>query len=209
VAIRVFLADDHAIVRDGLRAVLAAETGMEVVGEEPDGQSALEAILRLQPDVAVLDVQMPRLTGIEVAQKLAGQSRTQVVLLSMHKAASFVQAALHAGASGYLVKEDAARELTSAIRAVVRGDTYLSPRVAGGVVAALRGRDKHHLTVREVDVLRLLAEGLTSKEIGTRLGMSPKTVEGHRAAIMVKLDIHSVAGLVKYAVKHQLTGLDE
>lgn len=209
--IRVFLADDHAIVRDGLRAVLAAEKDLEIVGEEPDGERALAAIERLQPDVAVLDVQMPNLSGIEVAQKLAGQAKTLVVLLSMHKAASFVQAALQAGAAGYLVKEDAARELTEAIRAVVRGDTYLSPRVAGAVVSALRPRPAHepHLTPRESDVVRLLSEGLTSKEIAARLGMAPKTVEGHRAAIMEKLDIHSVAGLVKYALRHNLTRLDE
>jgi DNA-binding NarL/FixJ family response regulator len=210
-AIRVFLADDHAIVRDGLRAVLSAEKDLEVVGEEPDGARALAAIERLAPDVAVLDVEMPGLSGIEVAEKLNGQAKTLVILLSMHKAPSFVQAALKAGAAGYLVKEDAARELTAAIRAAVRGDTYLSPRIAGAAVAALRSRSgkEPHLTPRESDVVRLLCEGLTSKEIGARLGMAPKTVEGHRAAIMEKLDIHSVAGLVKYALRHDLTRLDE
>src|SRR5207302_1055340 len=136
--IRVLLADDHGIVRDGLRAVLATESGVEVVGEEADGEAALAAIEKLQPDVAVLDVQMPKLTGIEVARKLAAQARTSVVLLSMHKEDSFVQAALLAGASGYVVKEDAARDLTAAIRAVARGDTYLSPRIAGTVISALR-----------------------------------------------------------------------
>jgi len=207
--IRVFLADDHAIVRDGLRAVLASEADLEVVGEEPDGARALAAIERLLPDVAVLDLQMPTLSGIEVAQRLSGQARTLVIVLSMHKAASFVQAALRAGAAGYLVKEDAARELTAAIRAVVRGDTYLSPRVAGGAVSGLRrGGKEPRLTPRETEVLRLLSEGLTSKEIAARLGMAPKTVEGHRAAIMEKLDIHSVAGLVKYALRHHLTELD-
>ena len=209
--IRVLLADDHGIVRDGLRAVLAGEAGLEVIGEESDGEAALEAVLRLKPDVAVLDVQMPKLTGIEVARKLAGQAHTSVVLLSMHKEDSFVQAALLAGASGYVVKEDAARELTSAIRAVARGDTYLSPRIAGSVVGALRRGPQTsapQLTPRERDVVRLLAEGLTSKEIAARLAMAPKTVDGHRSAIMEKLGIHSVAGLVKYALKNHLASLD-
>ena len=209
--IRVLLADDHGIVRDGLRAVLAGEAGLEVIGEESDGEAALEAVLRLKPDVAVLDVQMPKLTGIEVARKLAGQAHTSVVLLSMHKEDSFVQAALLAGASGYVVKEDAARELTSAIRAVARGDTYLSPRIAGSVVGALRKGPQTsapQLTPRERDVVRLLAEGLTSKEIAARLAMAPKTVDGHRSAIMEKLGIHSVAGLVKYALKNHLASLD-
>ena len=209
--LRVVLADDPGIVRDGLRAVLAGEAGLEVIGEESDGEAALEAVLRLKPDVAVLDVQMPKLTGIEVARKLAGQAHTSVVLLSMHKEDSFVQAALLAGASGYVVKEDAARELTSAIRAVARGDTYLSPRIAGSVVGALRRGPQTsapQLTPRERDVVRLLAEGLTSKEIAARLAMAPKTVDGHRSAIMEKLGIHSVAGLVKYALKNHLASLD-
>jgi len=209
--IKVLLADDHGIVRDGLRAVLSSEGGFQVIAEESDGEKALASIERLQPDVAVLDVQMPGLTGIEVARKLAGQTRTSVILLSMHKDESFVQAALLAGASGYVVKEDAARELTDAIRAVARGDTYLSPRVAGAIVGAMkRGPEGGvpQLTPRERDVVRLLAEGLTSKEIAARLGMAPKTVDGHRSAIMDKLGIHSVAGLVKYAIRNHLTGLD-
>jgi DNA-binding NarL/FixJ family response regulator len=209
--IKVLLADDHGIVRDGLRAVLSSEGGFDVVAEESDGEKALSSIERLEPDVAVLDVQMPGLTGIEVARKLTGNARTSVILLSMHKEESFVQAALLAGASGYVVKEDAARELTDAIRAVARGDTYLSPRVAGSVVGAMKrgpADNAPQLTPRERDVVRLLAEGLTSKEIAARLGMAPKTVDGHRSAIMDKLGIHSVAGLVKYAIRNHLTGLD-
>jgi DNA-binding NarL/FixJ family response regulator len=212
--IRVLLADDHGIVRDGLRAVLSAERDFLVVAEEADGAAALAAIERLAPDVAVLDVQMPGLTGIEVARKLKDKSRTSVVLLSMHREESFVQAALLAGARGYVVKEDAARELTDAIRAVARGDTYLSPRVAGFVVGALRSAQaggpaaqEPQLTPRERDVVRLLAEGLTSKEIAQKLEMAPKTVDGHRSAIMEKLGIHSVAGLVKYALRHHLADL--
>lgn len=212
--VKVLLADDHAIVRSGLRAVLSTEPGIEVVAEESDGEKALAAIQKLKPDVAVLDIQMPKLTGIEVARRLQdAEALTSVILLSMHKEGSFVQAALDAGVSGYLVKEDAAKELLDAIRAVGRGDVYLSPRVAGSVVqAARRGGPPAkvpQLTPRERDIVRLLSEGLTSKEIASRLDLSPKTVDGHRSAIMDKLSIRSVAGLVKYAIKNHLTGLDE
>jgi DNA-binding NarL/FixJ family response regulator len=211
--LRVLLADDHAIVRDGLKALLATHPDIEVVGEEQDGDRALEAIRQLRPDVAVLDIRMPGLTGIALARKLNEEGLlTGVALLSMHKEEAFVQAAMDAGVGGYVVKEDAARELIDAIRAVARGDVYLSPRVAGSVVHAIRRASPPkapHLTPRERDVLRLLAEGLTSKEMASRLELSPKTVDGHRAAIMDKLAIRSVAGLVKYAIRNHLTDLGE
>ena len=211
--IRVILADDHAIVREGLRAVLSSESDVEVVAVESDGDRALASIRSLKPDVAVLDIRMPGLTGIEVARKLnEDDALTSVVLLSMHKEESFVQAAMDAGVGGYVVKEDAARELLDAVRAVGRGDVYLSPRVAGSLVQALRRGPPPkvpNLTPRERDVVRLLSEGLTSKEIASRLELSPKTVDGHRAAIMEKLGIRSVAGLVKYAIRNHLTGLDD
>lgn len=211
--LRVLLADDHAIVRDGLKALLSTQPDIEVAGEEHDGEAALVTIRRVKPDVAVLDIRMPGLTGIELARKLNEEGiLTGVVLLSMHKEEAFVQAAMDAGVGGYVVKEDAARELIDAIRAVARGDVYLSPRVAGSVVQAIRRGPPPkvpHLTPRERDVLRLLAEGLTSKEMASRLDLSPKTVDGHRAAIMDKLGIRSVAGLVKYAIRNHLTDLGE
>lgn len=210
---RIVLADDHAIVRDGLKAVLAGQADFEVVAAESDGEAALETIRRLRPDVAILDIRMPGLTGIEIARKLNDEGvLTCIVLLSMHKEGSFVQAALDAGVGAYVVKDDAARELVDAIKAVVRGDVYLSPRIAGSVVQAIRRgppTKAPHLTARERDVLRLLSEGLTSKEIASRLDLSPKTVDGHRAAIMDKLGIRSVAGLVKYAIRNHLTNLEE
>lgn len=210
---RILLADDHAIVRDGLKAVLSSQPDFQVEAMEDDGERALEAIRRLKPDVAVLDIRMPGLTGIEVARKLNDEdAHTSVVMLSMHKEESFIKAAMEAGVGGYVVKDDAARELVDAIRAVARGDVYLSPRIAGSIVQALRGGPPQkvpHLTPRERDVVRLLSEGLTSKEIASRLDLSPKTVDGHRAAIMDKLGIRSVAGIVKYAIRNHLTGLDE
>lgn len=212
-SLRVILADDHAIVREGLRAVLNGESSIEVVAEESDGERALDAIARLRPEVAVLDIRMPGLSGIEVARKLNEDGiATAVVLLSMHKEESFVQSAMDAGVGGYVVKEDAARELIDAVHAVARGDVYLSPRIAGSVVQALRRgpvTKSANLTPRERDVVRLLSEGLTSKEIASRLDLSPKTVDGHRATIMDKLGIRSVAGLVKYAIRNHLSGLDE
>ena len=215
--LRVLLADDHAIVRDGLRAVLEAEPGISVVAQVSDGPAAVAAIELHKPDVAVLDIQMPGLTGLEVArQVVASGAHTKIVLLSMHKEDAFVRAAVDAGVAGYVVKEDAARELTQAIRAAARGDVYLSPRVAGQVMQAVRAGGgaaasgaRAQLTPRERDVLRLLADGLTSKEIAGKLHLSPKTVDGHRTAIMDKLAIRNVAGLVKFAIRNHLTELGE
>lgn len=209
---RVLLADDHAIFRAGLRALLAAEVEIAVVGEHADGLSALAAAVELAPEVAVLDVEMPGMTGIEVARKLnqAG-AFTAVVVLSMHKEIAFVRAAIEAGVLGYVVKEDAAGELIDAIRAAAEGELYLSPRLAGTVVQALRSgvRGDAQLTPRESDVVRLLAAGKSSREIAAALRLTAKTVDGYRSAIMEKLGIHSVAGLVKYALRHQLATLDE
>jgi DNA-binding NarL/FixJ family response regulator len=204
---RVLLADDHPVVRSGLRSVLASQADMEIVGEEPDGARALMAIRALKPDVAVLDIQMPQLSGIDVARQLAAESSpTAVVVLSLHQEESDVRSALDAGVCGYVVKEDAAAEVVQAIRAAARREMDISPRISGTLVHALRQKEPGTtLTPRERDVLRLLAEGLRSKEIAARLKLSPKTVEGHRASVMDKLDIHSVAGLVKYALKHRLT----
>lgn len=210
---RVLLADDHAIVREGLRAVLSTEGGVQIVAEESDGERALNQIRALKPDVAVLDIQMPSLTGIEIARRLNEDGAlTSVVLLSMHKEESFVQAAVEAGVAGYVVKEDAAKELLEALHAVGRGDVFISPRVAGSVLQAIRRGPQEkapHLTPRERDVVRLLSEGLTSKEIAAKLELSPKTVDGHRSTIMDKLGIRSVAGLVKYAIRNHLTGIEE
>ena len=205
--LRLLLADDHAILREGLRSLLSAERELQIVAEHEDGAKALAAIEELKPDVAVLDVEMPGLSGIEITKRLnAAESLTSVVVLSMHKEAAFVRAAIEAGVLGYVVKQDAAGELIDAIRAAAKGELYVSPRVAGAVLRAPSG---NRLTPRESDVVRLLAAGRSSKEIAEELNLSAKTVDGYRSAIMDKLGIHSVAGLVKYALRNQLATLED
>lgn len=207
------LADDHSIFRAGLRTVLKEVPEVQVVAEASDGAQALALVERLHPDLALLDVDMPGLTGIEVARRLHDtRALTSVVLLTMHRADSYLEAALGAGVMGYVLKEDAAADLGSALRSVARGELYLSPRVSGAVADVLRRRQRRapaELTPRERDVVRLLSEGLSSKEIADRLRLTPKTVDGYRSAVMSKLDIHSVAGLVRYALRHHLSRLEE
>lgn len=203
-----YIADDHSIIRQGLRSFLATEDGIEVVGEESNGERALASIRALRPNVAVLDIQMPGLSGIEVARKLNDEdSHTSVLVLSMHTEDHFVEAAMSAGAVGYILKGEAGREISQAVHATARGESYISPQIAGTLVKAMRQKPgiQPKLSGRERDVLRLLSEGLSSKAIASTLGLAPKTVEGNRAAIMDKLGIRSVAGLVKYAIRNHLT----
>ncbi|GIW72556.1 MAG: oxygen regulatory protein NreC [Planctomycetota bacterium] len=211
-SIRIVVADDHGIIRDGLAAVLAGEADIEIVAGCRDGESAYRAILEHRPEVAVLDISMPGTTGIDVCRRVRDEGlRTAVVLLSMHEDLATVREGLEAGASGYVLKDAAASELIRAVRTVAAGDIYLSPSVSSSVVDALRAGSEAPppaLSPRERDVLRLLADGLASKEIASRLGISRRTVDGHRAAIMHKLNIHNVPGLVKYAIRHRLTELE-
>ncbi|RME72811.1 MAG: DNA-binding response regulator [Planctomycetota bacterium] len=213
VPIRVVLADDHGIVRDGLVAMLGTEPDIAVLGVCDTGEAAYREIVRQRPDVGVLDIAMPGgMTGIEVCRRVRDEGiKTAIVLLSMHEDEDVVRQGLEAGASGYVLKEGAGSELIDAVRKAAEGEVYLSPGVAGSVVGALRqgqGTRPPELSPRERDVLRLLADGLASKEIAMKLGISRRTVDGHRAAIMHKLNIHHVPGLVKYAIRNHLTGLD-
>lgn len=208
--IRVVLGEDHNLVREGLELLLSREADIEVVAQASTGDDALKRIDELRPDVALLDVSMPGTTGIEVTRRVRDMGlRTAVVLVSVHGEREVVESGLDAGASGYVVKEGAGRELVAAVRAAAQGDVYLSPRVADVLKTPREalGREPD-LTPRERDVLRLLATGLTSKEIAARLGISTKTVEGHRAAMMDKLAIRHVAGLVKYAILHHIASLE-
>ena len=206
--IRVLLADDHALVRSGIRLVLQTLDGVQVVADTQDGRSALDLIDKLQPDVAVLDISMPDMNGIETATLIRSRfPQTRVVILSMHAGEEYVSQALRAGASGYVLKDAAPTELEFALRAVVRGETYLSPRISGAVVErSLRSANVatgplEALTPRQREILRLIAEGHSTKQMAAELGVSVKTVETHRALLMQRLGIHELAGLVRFAVR--------
>ena len=206
-SLRILLADDHEIFRQGLQALLERE-GFRVAGQAADGQAAIQMAAQLSPDVAVVDLAMPLLNGLDAAREIARVSpRTRTILLTMHAEDPYVARALHAGIRGYVLKSQAADDLVQAIREVSRGAVYLSPGVSETVVEAyLAKRDLPHdpLTPREHQVLQLIAEGKTTKEIAVLLGVSVKTAESHRMRIMTKLDIHEIAGLVRYAIREGL-----
>ncbi len=215
-SISVFLVDDHPIVREGLRAILEQESGLHIAGEAGDGLAAIEGVRRTSPDVVVMDVAMPGMNGIEATRRIRDASpRVKVVALSAYSDKRVVLEMLEAGARGFVLKSGIAVELHEAIRAVAAGESYLSPRVAGSVIESYVGRlfpadDSVHsvLGSREREVVQLLAEGHTSKEIACRLKISVKTVEAHRRNIMRKLDLHSIAALTKFAVREGLTSLE-
>jgi two-component system, NarL family, response regulator NreC len=205
--IRILLADDHEIVRQGFRALLE-RAGFEVVGEAANGQEAVRLAQSLSPDVAVLDLAMPLLNGLDAARVILRDCpSTRVILLTMHTEEHQIVAALRAGVRGYLVKTQAAEDLVQAIRDVAQGEIYLSPRVSKVFVEGYLSRDEpaaDPLSPRERQVLQLVAEGKTSKEVATLLGLTAKTAESYRSRIMEKLDIHETAGLVRYAIRSGL-----
>jgi len=208
-AIRVLVADDHAIVRTGIRHVLETEPGFVVVGEASTGTEALALALELRPDVAVLDISMPGVSGLQAAAELRRRvPETRVLILSMHDNTEYVLESLRAGVHGYLLKDSAAAELGQAIRAVCRGESFFSPPVARHLGAVVRGEigggragTLAQLTMREQQVLVGVAEGRTNKEIAQELGISHRTVESHRESLMRKLDVYTVAGLTKVALE--------
>src|SRR5579862_2297375 len=206
--IRVLLADDHAMVRKGFRLILEAQTDMEIAGEAGNGREAVELAEKLHPDVVVMDVAMPELNGIEATRRLATSSpHTRVLALSMHKDSVYVREILRAGARGYLLKDSVAADLVSAIRAVASGEGYLSPAVSDAVLNDYRRHVTNPidlLSSREREVLQMLAEGKTNKEIATVLNLSVYTVDAHRGHIMEKLNLHSVNELVRFAVRNGL-----
>lgn len=205
--ISVLLADDHQIVRDGLRVLLHGE-GFEVLEDVANGQEAVRAAREHCPDVAVLDYAMPLLNGIGAAREILRLCpRTKVILLTMHPDQRYATDALRAGVKGYVVKSEAATGLTRAIQEVLRGKTYLSPSLPRETLEAAAAASTHPhsvLTPREREVLQLVAEGKTTKEIGRLLGISYKTAESHRLRILKKLEIHNTAGVVRYAIKQGL-----
>lgn len=212
--VRVLLADDHRLVRAGIRSILEGVAGLEVVGEATDGPEALRLAREHIPDVVLLDIALPGMSGLEAAAHLIQERpELRVVILSMHASEEYVAQALRTGACGYLVKDSTVAELEIAIAAVMRGETYLSPAVSKQVVSAyVRGvRDSDPpdvLTSRQREVLRLIAEGRSTRDIAQDLGVSVKTVETHRAHLMQRLDIRDVAGLVRYAIRTGLVKSD-
>lgn len=214
--IRTLLADDHTLVRAGIRALLRDIADVTIVAEADNGRDAVRLAAELSPDLAIMDISMKGLNGIEAAAQLKTQSPgTRVLILSMHTTEDFVRRALKAGAAGYLVKDSAPLELTMAIEAVMRNETYLSPRVSKSLVSGLvggrasqGGSSLDALTPRQREVLQLVAEGRSTKEIAFALEVSVKTAETHRAALMDRLDIRDTAGLVIYAVRNGLVSAE-
>ncbi len=208
--LRVFVTDDHAIVRDGLKAILAQQPSVEVVGEAADGREAVKLIETLRPDVVLMDIAMPGLNGVEATRQVRKTvPRAKILILSAYGDQDYVYDLLHAGASGYVLKAAAAVELLTAIEVIARGECYLSPAIADRVVGGFVGKsvvaegvdEPGALTAREREVLQLIAEGCRTATAARRLGISPKTVETHRSNIASKLGIHDLPGLVKYAIR--------
>jgi two-component system response regulator NreC len=204
--IRIVLADDHVLVRQGLKSLLERE-GFQVVAEAGDGQEAVSHVQSLQPDLAVMDISMPTLNGLDAARQMTRASpKTKTILLTQHDEPQYVSEALDAGVKGYVLKNQVANDLLLAIRQVSRGQVYLSPGVSGAVMEAYQSKSeksrKNPLTLRERQVLQLIAEGKSTKDVASLLGISVKTAESHRTRLMQKLDIHETASLVLYAVRH-------
>ena len=213
--VRILLADDHKIIVDGLRSLLERSNDLKVVGQASDGLSAVRLAADLSPDLVIMDISLPGLNGIDATRRiLEVNPRVKVIALSMHKDGRYIAEALKSGAAGYLLKESAFDELTAAIRSVMKGTCFLSASIADLVIKDyIRHLEKTDsgvfsvLTPREREVLQSLSEGLSTKEIAARLGVSVKTVETYRVQIMEKLDIHSVAELTKYAIREGITSL--
>jgi len=204
---RLLLADDHSLIRQGLKALLEKQ-GFQVVGEAADGQEALRSVEKTQPDVAIVDISMPILNGVDVARELKKCSpKTKVILLTQHDEDQYVTEALRASVKGYVLKSQAANDLVHAIQEVCRGSVYLSPNISRAVVDAYLSKtydSSDPLTGRERQVLQLVGEGKSTKEVAVHLGISVKTAESHRARLMKKLDIHETASLVRYAIRRGL-----
>ncbi len=216
-SIKVFLADDHAVVRDGLRYILEAQAGITVVGEAANGLDAVAEVRKLKPDVVVMDIAMPGLNGIEATRQIRTElPKTQVVILSVYSSSEHIYRALKAGARGYLLKESAGAEVVMAVRTVHAGRRYLCEKIANTMIdtyieqreAAEAESPLERLSIREREVLQLVVEGKSSKEIANIVHLSPKSVETYRSRLMQKLDVHDLPSLVKFAIQHGLTSLE-
>jgi len=206
--LRIVVVDDHLMLIQGIKKLLEGRTGLQVVGEAYDGREGVELVKRLKPDIAIVDITMPGLNGLDATRAIAKHSpRTKTILLTMHKENPYVTEALDAGVHAYVIKSQTAGDLLRAIDEVAANRVYLSPSIASVVVNAYRhkdGVDTVPLTLREREVLQLIAEGQKTKQIAARLGISVKTAESHRTRIMKKLDVHDTANLVRYAIRRGL-----
>lgn len=211
--IDILVADDHAIVREGLANLLGAQPGLRVIGTSADGRDTVRQAVQLQPGVVVMDISMPLMNGIEAAREIRDRApRTRVVILSMHSSTEHVFHALEAGAAGYVLKESAASEILDAVRAVHAGRRYLSPKVAEALANDAGRRPAasplQSLSARERQVLQLVAEGHSSAQIAATLHLSPKSVDTYRSRLMQKLHIGDVPGLVKFSIQHGITSVE-
>lgn len=215
--VKVVIVDDHQIVREGLRSLLEKQPGMDVVAEADDGRIVLELVKELSPDVVIMDIGMSGLSGIDAtSQVLKISPGTKVLALSMFSDKQYIKGMLKAGASGYMLKDCASRELIDAIRVIIQGNIYISPSVAGVVMEDYLGDSQERassnhslLTSRELEVLQLIVDGKSTKQIASSLSLSAKTIESHRIRIMKKVDVDNIAGLVKYAIREGITSLSE
>jgi len=211
---KIVIADDHEIVRQGVKNLVANESDMEICGEATIGRDAVDLVAKLKPDVAILDISMPGLNGIEAARQiLKAQPKTKILMFTMHEAEQLVHEVFQAGAHGYLLKSDAGRHLIAAIRTVATGSHYFSSKLSGVIFESFLKKDVPHLPAdsqqkpsgREREIIQLLAEGKSNKEVAATLGISVKTAETHRAAVMRKLGLHSISELVRYAIRNHIT----
>ena len=212
--IRVLLVDDHVLVRAGIRALIEGIEGAQIVAEASNGREAISLAREHKPDLVVMDISMKELNGIEATEGIrAAAPSAKVLMLSMHAAEEFVRRAMKAGASGYVVKDSVPMELRMAIEALMRGEMYVSPRVSRHLVSTMNGRSGESsldsLTLRQREVLQMIAEGKSTKEIAARLEVSTKSVETHRAAVMARLGIRDIAGLVMFAARNNLVTIDD
>ncbi len=211
----ILLAEDHSILREGLKSLLSAQPDIEIAGEAEDGQKAIQQANALQPNLVLIDLTMPRMNGTDAIRAIKRRNPEMcIIVLTVHKAAEYVRASLEAGASGYVLKDDTHQELLTAIRTVVAGRTYLSPGICDQVVSGFLGRATvsetevpwDTLTDREKSVIKLVAEGYKNREIAEFLSVSIKTVEKHRSNLMKKLDLHNASALTAYAIQNGLVG---
>ena len=213
--IRILLADDHTLVRQGIRSLLEGQVGFVVIGEATDGIEAVDLIERENPDVALMDIMMPNLNGLDATKQVTQlKIATKIIILSMHANSTYAVRALKSGAAGYLLKDADQEEIFSAIQMVVRGQRYITPQLSGKILDALLQPEEHAgdplsmLTVRERQVLQMVAEGNTNNEIAEKLVLSPRTIEVHRARLMAKLEINSQVDLVRFAIQHGVIPLN-